>query len=127
MARPAVKTASIDRYIAGCSPAVRPLLKRLRATIKRAAPDAEEIISYRMPAFRLHGVLVYFAAFKNHIGLYPPIRGHPKLQADVAVYAGKKGNLRFPLDQPIPYALIARIVKFRARQNRAKANLKGKR
>jgi uncharacterized protein YdhG (YjbR/CyaY superfamily) len=120
------KTASIDRYIAGCSPAVRPILKRLRATIKRAAPDAEEIISYRMPAFRLHGVLVYFAAFRNHIGLYPPIRGNAKLQEDVAAYAGKKGNLRFPLDQPIPYALVARIVKFRARQNRAKANSKRK-
>lgn len=120
------KTASIDRYIAGCSPAVRPILKRLRATIKRSAPDAEEIISYRMPAFRLHGVLVYFAAFKNHIGLYPPIRGDAKLQEDAAAYAGKKGNLRFPLDQPIPYALVARIVKFRARQNRAKANSKRK-
>jgi uncharacterized protein YdhG (YjbR/CyaY superfamily) len=116
------KIASIDRYIAGCSPAVRPILKRLRATINRSAPDAEEIISYRMPAFRLHGVLVYFAAFKNHIGLYPPIRGNANLQADVAAYAGKKGNLRFPLDQPIPYALVARIVKFRARQNRAKSN-----
>jgi uncharacterized protein YdhG (YjbR/CyaY superfamily) len=120
------KAASIERYIAGCSPAVRPILKRLRATIKRAAPDAEEIISYRMPAFRLHGVLVYFAAFRNHIGLYPPIRGNAKLQEDVAAYAGKKGNLRFPLDQPIPYALVARIVKFRARQNRAKANSKRK-
>ncbi len=127
MARAAMKAASIDEYIAGCSPAVRTLLKRLRATVKRAAPDAEEFISYRMPAFRLHGVLVYFAAFKNHIGLYPPIRGNAKLKADTAVYAGEKGNLRFPLDQPIPYALIARIVKFRARQNRAKANLKGKR
>jgi uncharacterized protein YdhG (YjbR/CyaY superfamily) len=126
MARPAVKVASIDRYIAGYSPAVRTLLKRLRATVKRAAPDAEEFISYRMPAFRLHGVLVYFAAFKHHIGLYPPIKGNAKLTADVAAYAGKKGNLRFPLDQPIPYALIARIVKFRARQNRAKANLQGK-
>jgi uncharacterized protein YdhG (YjbR/CyaY superfamily) len=127
MARPAVKAASIDEYIAGYSPAVRTLLKRLRATVRRAAPDAEEFISYRMPAFRLHGVLVYFAAFKNHIGLYPPIKGNAKLKADAAVYAGEKGNLRFPVDQPIPYALIARIVKFRARQNRAKANLKGKR
>lgn len=126
MADPA-KTASIDQYIAACSPAVRPILKKLRATIRRAAPDAEEIISYRMPAFRLHGILVYFAAFQNHIGLYPPVKGDATLEAAVAEYAGPKRNLKFPLNQPIPYALVARIVKFRARQNLAKPKLKRKR
>jgi uncharacterized protein YdhG (YjbR/CyaY superfamily) len=120
MAGPAGKTASIAQYIAANSPAVRPILKSLRATIKQAAPDAEEIISYRMPAFRLHGILVYFAAFKNHIGLFPPVKGDAKLEAAVAKYAGPKGNLKFPLDRPIPYSLIARIVKFRAKRNRAK-------
>jgi uncharacterized protein YdhG (YjbR/CyaY superfamily) len=119
------KSRSIDQYIGGRPAAVQPILRKLRATIKRAAPDAEEIISYGIPAFRLHGVLVYVAAFKNHIGLYPPIRGNAKLQAAVSSYAGAKGNLRFPLDQPIPYALIARIVKFRARQNLAKAMSRG--
>jgi uncharacterized protein YdhG (YjbR/CyaY superfamily) len=118
---------SIDQYIQACSPAVRPALQKIRATIRRAAPRAVEAISYRIPAFMLEGVLVYFAAFKNHIGLYPPLRGDAKLQADTARYAGPKGNLRFPLDEPIPYALIARIVKARVKQNLAKAAAKGKR
>jgi len=77
-----------------------------------------------MPAFRLRGILVYFAAFKNHIGIFPPIRGDAKLEAAVAKYAGPKRNLKFPLDQPFPYALVARIVKFRVKQNLAKARKK---
>jgi uncharacterized protein YdhG (YjbR/CyaY superfamily) len=109
----------IDAYIAKASPAARPILRKLRKTIREAVPGAEELISYRMPAFRLHGILVYFAAFKSHIGLYPPVRGDAKLRKAVAPYTGPKGNLRFPLDRPIPYALIARIVRFRARQNLA--------
>jgi uncharacterized protein YdhG (YjbR/CyaY superfamily) len=97
----------------------------LRSTIRRAAPgDAEQLISYRIPAFKLHGMLVYFAAFKNHIGLFPPIRGDAKLQAAVAKYAGPKGNLKFPLDEPMPYALISRIVKLRVQQNLSKARAK---
>jgi uncharacterized protein YdhG (YjbR/CyaY superfamily) len=119
------KPESIDQYIAVCSPEVRAILKKLRSTVKRAAPpETEETISYRMPAFLLHGVLVYFAAFKNHIGMFPPIRGDAKLEAAVATYAGPKGNLKFPLDEPIPYSLVARIVKFRAKQNLAKAKKK---
>jgi uncharacterized protein YdhG (YjbR/CyaY superfamily) len=118
---------SIDAYIAACSPAVRPALRKLRATIRRAAPpDAQELISYRMPAFARHGMLVYFAAFKNHIGLYPPVRGNAKLEAAVAKYAGPKGNLQFPLDQAIPYTLIARIVRLRVKQNLEKARKKRK-
>src|SRR6202034_1131677 len=108
-----------------CSPEMRTVLRKLRATIKRAAPpETEEIISYRMPAFVLHGILVYFAAFKNHIGMFPPVRGDAKLEAAVAKYAGPKGNLKFPLDQPFPYALVERIVKFRVKQNRDKARKK---
>jgi uncharacterized protein YdhG (YjbR/CyaY superfamily) len=119
------KPESIDQYIAVCSPEVRAILKKLRSTVKRAAPpETEETISYRMPAFLLHGVLVYFAAFKNHIGMFPPIRGDAKLEAAVAKYAGPKGNLKFPLDEPIPYSLVARIVKFRVKQNLAKAQEK---
>jgi uncharacterized protein YdhG (YjbR/CyaY superfamily) len=119
------KPESIDQYIAVCSPEVRAILKKLRSTVKRAAPpETEETISYRMPAFLLHGVLVYFAAFKNHIGMFLPIRGDAKLEAAVATYAGPKGNLKFPLDEPIPYSLVARIVKFRAKQNLAKAKKK---
>lgn len=72
----------------------------------------------------LHGILVYFAAFKNHIGMFPPIRGDAKLKAAVAKYAGPKGNLKFPLDEPLPYALVTKIVKFRVKQNLAKARKK---
>ncbi len=81
-------------------------------------------MSYRMPAFALHGILIYFAAFKTHIGIFPPVRGDAKLKAAVARYAGPKGNLKFPLDEPIPYALVARIVKARVKQNLAKARQK---
>jgi uncharacterized protein YdhG (YjbR/CyaY superfamily) len=109
--------ASMDEYVASFPPDIQAVLKRIRSTIRNAAPEAEEIISYRMPAFRLNGILVYFAAFKKHIGLYPPIRGDAKLEKAIAPYAGEKGNLRFPLDQPIPYDLIERIVKFRVKRN----------
>ena len=108
----------IDEYISGFAPEVRLILERIRSTIRRAAPGAQETISYQIPAFRQNGVLVYFAAFKKHIGFYPPVRGDAALEKAVGRYAGEKGNLRFPLDEPIPYALIARIVKFRARQDR---------
>jgi uncharacterized protein YdhG (YjbR/CyaY superfamily) len=116
---------NIDQYISMCSPEVRVRLRKLRATVKRASPpETRELISYRMPAFALHGILVYFAAFKNHIGMFPPLKGDAKLQAAASKYAGPKGNLRFPLDAPIPYALVARIVKARVKQNLAKARKK---
>jgi uncharacterized protein YdhG (YjbR/CyaY superfamily) len=114
MGRPPTKT--IDEYIDRSAPDVRPILRRIRATIARAAPGATETISYRMPAFKRDRMLVYFAAFKNHVGLYPPVRGNAALEKAVAPYAGEKGNLRFPLDRRIPYALIARIVQFRDRR-----------
>ena len=116
--------ATIDEYIAAAPAAVQPILKKIRATIRKAAPQAEEKISYRMPAYKSNGDIVYFAAFKNHIGLYPPVRGDAKLLSDVAKYANEKGNLRFPLDEPIPYALIARIVKQHVKSNEAKAKAK---
>jgi uncharacterized protein YdhG (YjbR/CyaY superfamily) len=83
-----------------------------------AAPDATETISYGIPAFKLRRILVYFAAFKHHIGLYPPVKGDATLEKAVAPYAAEKGNLRFPIERKIPYALISRIVKFKARQSR---------
>ena len=92
---------------------VRAILRKIRNTIRDAAPGAQETISYGMPAFRMKRMLVYFAAFQHHIGLYPPVRGDAKLEQAVAPYAGEKGNLRFALDQAIPYALIARVVRFR--------------
>jgi len=90
-------------------------------TIRQAAPDAQETISYKMPAFTLDGILVYFAAFKKHIGFYPPVKGDAELRKAVSDWAGEKGNLRFPLDEPIPYGLIERIVKLRMKQNLSKS------
>lgn len=111
----------IDAYIARFPPDVQAILRRIRATVREAAPAAEETISYQIPAFRLNGVLVYFAAFKNHIGVFPPVRGDAALEKAVSPYAGEKGNLRLPLDKPIPYGLIRRIVKLRVRQDQAKS------
>ncbi|HOZ65276.1 MAG TPA: DUF1801 domain-containing protein [Burkholderiaceae bacterium] len=117
----------MNAYIAAFPPEVQAILEKVRLTVRQAAPDAQEIISYQIPAFTLNGVLVYFAAFKKHIGFYPPIKGDAKLVAAVASYAGEKGNLRFPLDQPIPYGLIKRMVKLRVKQNLEKALAKSSR
>ena len=103
---------------------MRAILQKVRATVRAAAPGATEVISYRMPALKQHGVLVYFAAFKSHIGFYPPIRGNAKLEQEASVYAGEKGNLRFPLDKPIPYKLIGALTKLRAKQDAANAAAK---
>ncbi len=119
-------TKDIDGYISQCSDEVREILETIRSTIRRAAPDATELISYQMPAFKQHGILVYFAAWQKHIGLYPPITGDKAIEKAVARYAGPKGNLQFPLDEPIPYELIERIVKLRVKQNEAKAAAKRK-
>ena len=114
---------SISDYIAACPPAVRPILTKIRTTIRAAAPGAKEVISYRMPAFKGHRILLYFAAFKAHIGVYPPMSGDPGLTKALAPYAGPKGNLKFPLDQPFPYALLKRIVRHRVKQDRIKKAL----
>ena len=121
MATGRVTPKSIDEYITLFSPEVQAILEQIRSTIRNAAPDAKETISYQIPAFTLNGALVYFAAFKNHIGFYPPVRGNARLEKAISPYAGEKGNLRFPLDHPIPYGLIERIVKHRVKQNSAKA------
>jgi uncharacterized protein YdhG (YjbR/CyaY superfamily) len=118
------KPATIDEYIARFAPDVQSILNRIRATINAAAPDAKEVISYQMPAFRGRTILVYFAAWKEHIGLYPPVSGNEKLVKDCARYAGPKGNLQFPIDEPIPYALITRIVKHRVAQDAMKRRTK---
>ena len=117
----------IDTYIARFPANVRAILEKVRTTIRAAAPEAEETISYQMPAFKQHGILVYFAAWKEHIGLYPPVSGDKTLEKTVARYAGPKGNLQFPLDQPIPYDLVERIVRLRVKQDSAKAATKRKR
>jgi uncharacterized protein YdhG (YjbR/CyaY superfamily) len=104
---------TIDGYIDRFPTDIQAILERIRQTIRAAAPDAEESISYGMPMFRMGGAVAYFAAFKKHIGLYPPVVGDANLMKAIAPYAGPKGNLQFPLDQPIPYALVQRIVKAR--------------
>jgi len=114
----------IDDYIAAFSPEVQSILQKIRVTIQKAAPDAEEKISYQIPTFTLDGSLVHFAAFKNNIGFYPPVKGDAELRQEVSAYAGEKGNLRFPLDEPISYALIGRIVKARVRENRERAEVR---
>jgi uncharacterized protein YdhG (YjbR/CyaY superfamily) len=116
----------VDDYLALFPPKVQTILEKIRRTIRRAAPGAQETISYRMPTFWLNGVLVHLGAFKKHIGFFPPVRGDAALQKAVAPYAGPKGNLQFPLDQPIPYRLIERIVKLKVKQNAAKAGSKRK-
>ncbi len=108
---------TIDEYIAAFPPDVQAILEKIRLTIREAAPQAQEKISYKMPAFALDGDLIYFAAFKKHIGVYPPVRGDAKLSKEISRYRGEKGNLKFPLDEPIPYELITRVVKFRVKEH----------
>ena len=117
----------IDEYIAAFPKDVQVRLRRIRRTIEQAAPGAEEAIKYRMPTFTLNGNLVHFAAFKSHIGFYPAPRGIEKFKKELSAYEGAKGSVRFPLDEPVPLALIGRIVKFRVRNSLERANAtKGK-
>ena len=121
------RPSSVDEYISAFPPKVRVVLRKIRQTVRAAAPQAEEIISYRMPALRQNGILVWYAAHTNHIGLYPPIRGDAKLTRAASPYAGGKGNLRFPLDKPIPYRLIGALTRLRARQAARKMRRKATR
>jgi uncharacterized protein YdhG (YjbR/CyaY superfamily) len=115
--------SDIDEYIGKFPPDVQAILQKIRTTVAKAVPQAEEKISYRIPAFVLDGTVIYFAAFKKHIGVFPPVRD-PKLKKEVARYAGPKGNLQFPLTERIPYALIGRIAKAQAKANLAKRKKK---
>jgi uncharacterized protein YdhG (YjbR/CyaY superfamily) len=121
MTAPSAAPESVDHYIAAFEPGTRAILEQVRAAARAGAPEATEIISYRMPALRQHGVLVYYAAFKGHIGFYPPIRGDAELERQAAPYAGEKGNLRFPYTEPIPYALITALTRLRLEQDLAHA------
>jgi uncharacterized protein YdhG (YjbR/CyaY superfamily) len=118
---------TIDEYIAGFPHDVQQILGKIRKTIKTAAPEAEEAIKYRMPTFTLKGNLVHFAAFKKHVGLYPTPTATEEFRQDLSVYEGGKGSVRFPLDKPIPYSLIGKIVKFRVKENLERAEAKRKR
>jgi uncharacterized protein YdhG (YjbR/CyaY superfamily) len=115
---------AIDAYIRTYPKDVQVILNNVRDIIRKAAPDAEEGFKYGIPTFILNGNLVHFGGFAHHIGFYPSPSGTATFKKELAPYAGAKGSIRFPLDQPIPYALIAKIVKFRVRENQAKANSK---
>jgi len=117
---------NIDDYIAGFPPDVQVILEKTRATIRKAAPGAEEAIKYRLPTFVLNGNLVHFGAFKKHIGFYPAPRGIETFKDELSVYEGAKGSVRFPLDKPIPFDLISKIVKFRVKRNLERAEAKGR-
>jgi uncharacterized protein YdhG (YjbR/CyaY superfamily) len=112
--------SSIDDYISSCPEEVRPKLEKLRQTIRGAAPGAEESISYRMPAFTWHGPLVYFAAFKTHIGFFPTSSPIPVFKKELSPYKTSKGTIRFPLDRPIPFDLVKKIVRFKVKENSGK-------
>lgn len=121
-----VAPQNIDEYIAGFPPDIQAILEKIRLTIKKAAPAAQEKISYQMPTFFLNGNLVHFAAFKHHIGFYPAPRGIEQFKDELSVYKGAKGSVQFPLDQPMPLGLISKIVKFRVKENLERAQAKGK-
>jgi len=120
------KPTNIDAYIARFPKDVQRILEQLRTTIRKAAPDAEEAISYQMPTFRLKGNLVHFAAYKNHIGFYPTPSGIEKFKKELSVYEGAKGSVKFPIDKPLPFDLISEIVKFRVQENLERAKAKKK-
>lgn len=117
---------SIDEYIATFPEDVQKILSQLRAVIQAAAPEATEKISYQMPTFDLHGNLIHFAAFKNHIGLYPTPSGIEAFQQELSPYKSAKGSIRFPIDQPLPFELISKIVHYRVAENLQKTEQKSR-
>ena len=117
---------TIDDYIAGFPAEVQEILEKIRSTIRKAAPDAEETINYGIPTFTLNGNLVHFAGFKNHVGFYPTPSGIEKFKEELSAYEGAKGSVQFPLDKRMPFGLISKIVKFRVKENLERAAAKGK-
>lgn len=111
-----LKFTSIDDYIASASLDVQSILQEIRRVVKTEVPTAVETISYQLPAFKLDRVFIYFAAFKKHIGVYPPVKGDKNLQKALLPYRGEKGNLKFPLEQPVPYELIRRVAAALSRE-----------
>lgn len=117
---------NVDEYIAGFPAATQKLLQQMRKTIKKVAPDAEEIISYGIPTFYLKGNLVHYAGYNKHIGFYPGAGGIAAFKDQLSGYKGAKGSVQFPLNQPLPLDLVTEIVKFRVQQNMEKATAKKK-
>ena len=117
---------NVDEYIASFPKETQTLLNQVRATIQKAAPKAEECISYQMPSYKLHGMLVYFAGYNKHIGFYPGAGGVAHFKKEISRYKWAKGSVQFPLTEPMPIKLITKIVKFRAKQNLEKEKLQKK-
>ena len=117
---------NVDEYISSFSKDTQKLLKQLRATIRKAAPQAEETISYQMPAYNLYGKVVYFAAYEKHIGFYPMPSAIENFKKELAGYNTSKGTVQFPLDKPLPLPLIAKITAFRVKENIQAAEIKRK-
>ncbi len=117
---------TIDDYIAGFTKDVQVILEELRATIGKAAPEAEETINYQIPTFTVKGNLVHFAAYKSHIGFYPTPSGTAAFKKELSAYEGAKGSVQFPIDKPLPLRLITKIVKFRVKENLGRAERKVK-
>lgn len=120
------KPNNINEYIASFPENVQKLLEQIRSIIQKAAPEATETISYAMPTFKLNGILVHFAAFQNHIGFYALPSGNEAFQKELSAYKTGKGSIQFPLNEPLPEALITKIVKFRIQENIEKAEMKKK-
>lgn len=121
-----IKPENFEVYITAFPKETQKLLKQLRTTIRKAAPEAEELISYAMPAYKLNGPLVYFAGYKNHIGFYPSTSGISAFKKELSVYKGAKGSVQFPLDKPLPLELVTKIVEFKVAENLQKVKEKKK-
>ncbi len=119
------KPLTIDEYIAAFPKDIQQALESIRMAIHKAAPHAEEVIKYAMPTFILHGNLIHFGAYKNHIGIYPVPRGEESFKKLLAPYEGEKSTMRIPLDEPLPLALISKIVKYNVKRNQLKVKIKG--
>ena len=124
MEKAIVVPETVDQYIAAFSGDVKKRMQQLRKTIKAGAPNADELISYQMPGYKYFGMLVYFAAYKNHIGFYPGAGGILEFYKKLSSFKSAKGSVQFPHDKPIPYDVISKIVKFRVKQNEEKFSLK---
>lgn len=118
------KPGTVDEYLSAFPEDIQQILQQVRATIKRAAPGAEECIAYAMPAYKLNGPLVYFAGYKNHVGFYATPTGHEAFRKELSKYKEGKGSVQFPVDQPMPLKLIEKIVKFRMKENMQKVKVK---
>ncbi len=120
-----VPAKTVDEYIEAFPPATQTMLKKIRKTIKAVAPpQTEEVISYGIAGYKYHGVLIFFAGFTNHVSVYPAPRGSDAFKKELAAYKGGKGTVQFPLDKPLPLTLITRMVKYRTKENLAKAKTK---